>query len=55
MNYVPNQNEKVLDETQQAPIEAVKTTLRGLSYFKMTLSLLKILQKFVPLSFCHMH
>ena len=35
--------------------DALKTTLRRLSYFKMTLPLLQVLQKSlpIPLSLCH--
>ena len=56
MNYVPNQNGKVLKETLAGSnSDAVKTTLKHLSYFKMTLPLLQVLQKSlpVPLSPCH--
>ena len=56
MNYVPNQNGKVLEETLAGSnSEAVKTTFRGLRSFKMTLPLLKVLQKslLIPLSLCH--
>ena len=41
MNYVPNQNGKVLEEKLAGSnSDAVKTTLRRLRYFKTTLSLL---------------
>ena len=56
MNYVPNQNGKVLKETLAGSnSDAVKTTLKHLSYFKMTLPLLQVLQKSlpIPLSPCH--
>ena len=40
-NYVPNQIEKFLEETQAVcSLDAVKTTLRRLRYFKITLPLL---------------
>ena len=46
MNYVPNQNGKVLEETVAGSnSDAVKTTLWCLRYFKMTLALLLVLQK----------
>ena len=56
MNYTPNQNEKVLKETLAGfSLDAVKTTLTGPRYFKMTLPHLQVLQKFLPfLSLCHM-
>ena len=54
MNYVPNQNEKVLEEILTGSISgAVKPTLKRLRYFKMTLLLLQVLQKSVPL-LCHL-
>ena len=56
MNYVPNQNGKVLEETLASfNSDAVKTTLRRLSYFKMTLPIFQVLQKLVliRLSVCH--
>ena len=38
MNNILNQNEKVLQETLAGSnSDVVKTTLKGLSYFKMTL------------------
>ena len=55
MNYVPNQNGKVLEETLAGfDSDALKTTLRRLRYFKMTLPLLQVLQKSlpIPLSLC---
>ena len=53
MNYVPNQNGKVLEgKLAGSNSDAVKTTLRHLRYFKTTLSLLQVLQKFLSL-FCH--
>ena len=55
-NNVPNQNVKVQEETLlDSNSDAVKTTLQ-LCYFKMTLPLFKVLQKFlpIPLSIYHM-
>ena len=55
-NNVPNQNGKAQEETlADSNSDAVKTTMR-LCYFKMTLPLFKVLQKFlsIPLSLCHM-
>ena len=50
MNYVPNQNGKVLEEMlADFNSDAVKITLRRLRYFKMTLSLLQVLQKSLPI------
>ena len=50
MNYVPNQNGKVLEETLAGfNSDAVKTTLRYLRYFKMTLPLLQVFQKSLPI------
>ena len=44
------QNGKVLEETLAGfNSDAVKTPLRRLSYFKMTLPLLQVLQKFLPI------
>ena len=41
MSYVPNQNGTVLEETlADSRLDAVKTTLRHLRYFKMTLPVL---------------
>ena len=41
MSYVPNQNGTVLEETLAGSrLDAVKTTLRHLRYFKMTLPVL---------------
>ena len=56
MNYVPNHNGKVLEETlADFDLDAVKTTWSGLHYFKMILPLLQVLQKSlpIPLSPCH--
>ena len=56
MNYVPNQNGKVLEETLAGfNSDHVKTTLRHLCCFKMTLPLLQVLQKSrpIPLSLCY--
>ena len=56
MNYVPNQNEKVLSKTlSDFNSDGVKITLRRPRYFKMTLPLLQVLKKSLPifLSFCH--
>ena len=50
MNYIPNQNEKVIEETLAGfNSDDVKTTLRRLRCFKMTLPLLKVLQKSLPI------
>ena len=57
MNYIPNQNGKVLEENLAGfNSDAVKTTLRGLRYFKMILPLLQVHQKSlpIPLSLCHL-
>ena len=56
MNYVPNQNEKVLEETLLGfNSDAMKTTLRHLRYFKMTLPFFQVLQKSLPIptQLCH--
>ena len=56
MNNAPNQNGKVLEETlADCNSDAVKTILRDLRYFKMTLILLQALEKPFPilLSLCH--
>ena len=56
MNYVPNQNGQVLEETLARSIsDEVKTTLWRLRYFKTTLAFLVVLQKSlpIPLSLCH--
>ena len=56
INYVPNQNGIVLEETMAGfNSNDVKTTLRRLRYFKMTLPLLQVLQKslVIPLSLVH--
>ena len=46
----PNQNEKVLKEALAGSnSDAVETTLRCLRYFKMSLSLLQVLQKSLPI------
>ena len=55
MNYVPNQNWEVLEETQaDFNSNAAKITLRRLHYLQMTLSFLQILQKslLIPMSYC---
>ena len=56
MNYVPNQNGKGLEKTLAGfNQDAVKTTFRGIPYFKVMLPLLQVLQKSLPisLSLCH--
>ena len=56
MSNVPIQNKKVLEETLAGFNSDVgKTTLNGLEYFEMTLPLLKVPEKPVPipLSLCH--
>ena len=56
MNYVPNQNRKVLEKNlADFNSDDVKTTLRRLHCFKMTLSFLKVLQKSrpIPMSLCY--
>ena len=46
MNYVPNQNGKVLEKALTGfNSDDVKTTLRHLRCFKMTLPLLQVLKK----------
>ena len=55
IHYVPNENGKVLEETLAGSnLDSVKTTLSCLRYFKITLLLLQVLHKFVPipLSLC---
>ena len=50
MKNVPNQNGKVLEETLAGSNSSVvKTTIVGLQYFKMTLLLLQILEKPLPI------
>ena len=50
MNYVPNENEKVLEETLAGfNSDHVKTTLRRLHCFKITLPLLQVLKKSCPI------
>ena len=50
MNNVPNQNGKVLKETQAGfDSDAVKTTMIHQPYSKMTLPLLQVLQKSLPI------
>ena len=52
MNYIPNQNGKVLLETLAASSsDGVIATLKRLRHFKMTLPL-QVLQKPLPF-FCH--
>ena len=56
MNYVLNQNGKVLEETQAGFLsDDVKATLRRLHCFKVTFPLLQVLQKSlpIPLSLCY--
>ena len=56
MNYVLNQNRKVLEETLAGfTSDDVETVLRGLSCFKKTLLLFQAVQKSIPipLSLCH--
>ena len=56
MNCVQNQNGKVLEETLAGSnSDPLKTTLRRLRYFKMTLPLFQVLQKSlpIPLQLCH--
>ena len=56
MDYVSNHNGKVLEETFACfNLDAVKRRLRYLSYFKMTLTRLQVLQKPlpIPLPLCH--
>ena len=49
--YVPNQNGKILEETLAGfNLDDVKTTLRHLRFFKMTVPLLQALQKSHPYS-----
>ena len=56
MNYVPNQNGKVLEE-RLARFNSgdVKTTLRRLRCFKMILPFLQVLQKFHPILVTLLH
>ena len=56
MSYVFNQNGKVQEEALAGSnSDVMKATLRRLRYFKMTLPLLPVLQKSLPLplSFCY--
>ena len=55
MNYLPNQNGKVLEETQAGSnADVVKTTTRCLRYFKMTLPLYQVFKNLSSfLSLCH--
>ena len=56
MNYIPNQNGKVLEETLSGfNSDNVETTLRRLLCFKMTVLLLQVLQKSHPIlvSLCY--
>ena len=56
MNYVLNQNGKVLKETLAGSnLDTVEPTLSGLRCFKMTFTILEVLQKSLPspLSLCH--
>ena len=56
MNYVPNQNGNVLEETLAGSnSDAVKATLRRVRYFKMTLSLLQVPQKSLPIPLLLFH
>ena len=51
MNYVPNQNGKVLEETLAGfNLNDVETTLKRLHCFIMTLPLLQVLHKSLPIS-----
>ena len=53
MNYVPNQNGKVLEETLAGfNTDDVKTTLRCLRCFKMTLPFLQFFKNLSPF-LCH--
>ena len=53
MNYVPNQNGKVLEETQAGfNSDDGKTTLRRLRGFKMTLPRLQLFTNLAPF-LCH--
>ena len=56
MNYVPNKNGKGF-KVKQAGFNSdyVKTALRRLLYFKMTLPLLQVLQKSLPISLSLFH
>ena len=50
MNYIPNQNGKVLEETPAGSnSDDVKTTLRRLRYFKMTLPSFQFLKISLPI------
>ena len=50
MNFVPNQNGKVMEKILAGfNVDDVKTTLRRLRCFKMTLSLLQVLQESLPI------
>ena len=56
MNYIPNQNGKVLEETlADFNSDDVKTTLKCLRCFKMTFLFLQVLKKSlpIPMSLCY--
>ena len=56
MNYILNQYGKVLEETLASlNLDDVETILRRLRHFKMTLFLLQVLQKSLPIPVfvCH--
>ena len=54
MNHNPNQSVKVLEETLAGSnSDAVKTTLKRLRCFKMTLPLLQVHKKSLPISLSH--
>ena len=56
MNYILNQNGKVLKEALAGSnLDTVQPTLSGLRCFKMTFTILEVLQKSLPslLSLCH--
>ena len=56
MNYVPNQNGKVLEERLAGFNSGdLKTTLRRLRCFKMILPLLQVLQKSHPIPVTLLH
>ena len=57
MDNILNYNGKVPEETLSGSnLDSVKTTLRGLHNFKMTLANFQILKNLlaIPLSLCHM-
>ena len=52
--YVPNQNEKVQEETHDRfKFRGCENNIETLRYFKMTLPLFEVLQKSLPIPLSH--